>query len=462
MAFLPLICGCRTLKAPSTPSKEWTPPEWRQSLKKTDTVWESIRSQQIDTTKPLTMIELVDMALSNNPTTREAWQNARVKEMERKQAEGDWYPQVTATGDFTKQKKVAHPREDNLNTRNFGAQGQITYLLLDLGGRNARVKQASEMILAANFQFNQAIQDLLLDTETAYYTLYSDGASVEAAEADTEDAKKALESAQNRHEVGLVSKLDVLQAESNYNDALYSLEDAKGQHKIAKGNLAKIIGIPADVAFEIAPPSGKLPTEISKENVSMLIEQALERRPDIAASRAMLRAKGAAVKAANSDLWPTLNIGGSTEKRRYDYFGESKRHMDYYDYTGYLSVDWNVFDGFANYAKRQAAKRTVDMYREKLRQTELEASADVWGNYYNFNTAVKKLKYSEAFLSAAEASYSLAMDSYNAGLKGILDLLQAQSQLSDARSKLIESKKELFVSLTGLAHATGSLNTRDE
>jgi len=406
------------------------------------------------------LVKLIDIALANNPATRQAWENARAREMEIKQAESEWYPQVTAAGDFTKEKKVAHPKDDNLNVRNYGMQAEATYMLLDFGGRDAGVEEATQLILAANFEFNQALQDLMLDTEKGYYGLYSAQSSLEAARMDADDAEAALIAARRRFQVGLVSKLDALQAESNYDDSLYSLEEAKGNLKSAEGTLAEILGFSSDTKFEIAVPSGEMPAGITEEDVSQLIEEGLQRRPDIAASRANLRAKEAAVKAANSDLWPTLNLGGSAEKRWYEYFGESKANKDHYDYIGYLNVKWDIFDGFYNLARRNAARRDAAAEREKLKQAELEASRDIWTKYYNFKTAARKLVFSEAFLDAAQASHKLAADGYSTGLKSILDLLKAQSQLSDARSKLIESRKDLFVSLAELIHATGSLHAK--
>ena len=73
-----------------------------------------------------------------------------------------------------------------------------------------------------------------------------------------------------------------------------------------------------------------------------------------------------------------------------------------------------------------------------------------------------KLKYSEAFLESSEESYSLASEGYKAGLKSILDLLLAQSNLADARSSLIQSKNDVLVVFAEFLHATGSLGIEKE
>ena len=452
--------GCRTLKAPSKPSEEWTPPEWEKTSRAPDAVWDSIREQKIDTSKPLALVELIDVALANNPSTRQAWKKAKAEEAVEKQAQSKWYPQAKVSADFAKDRKVASRRVDKLNDINYGPSGEATFMLLDFGGRSALVRKAAQTLLAANFQFNQSIQDLLLNVEKAYYGLHSSQANLEAAESDVEDARAALTAARQRFRVGLVSKLDELQAESNYDDALYSLEEAKGDLKTAEATLAQTLGLPADAGLEIIPPSKEMPTDVTKEDVSRFIEEGLKKKPDIAAARADLRAKEAAVTVAGSDLWPTLNLKGTAGRTWFKYYSDPKGYANDYAYMGQVSVDWDIFDGFYNYARMRQARAEAEAEREKLKQAELGASADVWIKYYAFRTAVQKLTYSKAFLDTAKSSHELAMEGYNVGLKSILDLLEAQSQLSEARSKLIRSEKDLFVAFADLAHATGSLHVR--
>ncbi|MGD2279461.1 MAG: TolC family protein, partial [Candidatus Omnitrophota bacterium] len=139
---------------------------------------------------------------------------------------------------------------------------------------------------------------------------------------------------------------------------------------------------------------------------------------------------------------------------------DNKAFKHFYEYTGFLKLNWDVFDGFDNYAKKIEAESNAKAERTQLVQDELAASADVWTKYYAYQTAVSKLKYSEAFLESSGESYDLALASYEAGIKNILDLLQAFSQLSDARGGLVESRKDVFVSLVELIHATGTLGTR--
>ena len=461
-----LLSGCSTVSAPGNPSESWLAPEYQQKKLASDPIWDSIRERKISKSEELDLLDLLDIALKNNPQTRQAWQTARAREAEVVQSGSTYFPQLTADTGGSYHRRVIEEKTDQTNNIQYAFGADATMLVLDFGGRRAGVKKARELLLAANYQFNQAIQDLVRDTATSYYSFYAARAGKLAAEADVKDAEESLVDAKQRFKAGLVSKLDVLQAESTYNNSLFSLEGAKGKVETARASLAEVMGVPANADFKIAMPSSLVPKEITRDDVSQFIEEALKNRPDIASARSSLKAKEAEIDIATSNLLPSLNIGGSVATNSFKYYGNRRStptsYKDDYLYSGQFSVDWNIFDGLKNYFTRIQAQREADAEMEKLVQAEISASADVWTKYFNLKTAQKQYVFSEAFLASAEASHELAVEGYKAGLKNILDLLQAQSQLSEARSTLITSRKDFFVAVAELAHAVGGLAIESE
>lgn len=457
LIILLLISGCSTINVSPTPSHEWAPPEYYDTNFSEDGSKSFIRSKRPDLDEPLSLARLLDIALKNNPVTRQAWEDSCAKQAILKQEQSKLLPQVTVNADGTREKLVATLESGNVNDLKYGPSGKAELLLFDFGGRDAEIEGAYQDMLSSGFGFNQSLQDLILDVEQKYYGLYSAISSLEAAESDVLDAKASFEAAEIRFQVGLVSKLDKLQSEASYDDALYNLEEAKYDLKTAKAGMATTLGYSADTKLDVINPGKDIPTDIDKQDVSKMIDEALLARPDIQAGRASLKAKEAAVKDAASSLWPHINLGGTMGHNWYKYYNEKNPRNDDYAYTGYLSLEWDIFDGFYNINKKLEAEAEESAQRARLVELELEASADVWAKFYNYDTAVSKLKYSEAFLNSSEASYDLAFEGYGAGLKDILDLLQAQSALSEARAKFINSRKDLFVAVAELAHATGTL-----
>lgn len=441
------------LKTPAKPVKP---------AKITDPAWKSIQKQKARSGKTFTLTELIDIALDNNPQTRQDWDQVRAARAVEKQAESKLYPQLTISATATREKQVANISGNRLNDLHYGPSAQLTYLLLDFGGRGASIESKFQKVLEANAQYNQSLQDLIRDVQKAYYAYYSALSEVEAGELDVQNTKTDYEAVQQKFDVGLVPKLDVLQAKSNYENSLYNLESAKGKVKTTRADLAQVIGVAADTSFDIVMPTKELPTEINEDDVSLLIEESMQKRPDITAFRAELKSRQAAAKAAFSDLMPNVNVGANVGRNKYKYYNSGGLKDDQRDYSGYAAVSWDVFDGFNNLNKKKQADAEAAIALDKLIQAELAASSDVWVKYYDFNTAVQKLKFSQAFFETSTNSYDLALQSYNAGLKSILDLIQSQSDLSHARSQLIQSKKDVFISLAELAHSTGTPNIKIE
>jgi outer membrane protein TolC len=461
-AMLISAAGCRTLTAPPSSDAAWIPAKKIKTSDSKDATWQAIRGQKIDNSRPLALGDLLDIALRTNPSTKQAWENAKSIQAAKLQMEGKYYPKMAINGAMTRQNTLANIDMADVNYLKYGPGIQLTYLLLDFGGRAADVEEQSQLLIAANFQFNRTMQDVVLGVETSYYNYHSARAMLTAAESDLKNTQAAYDAASRRYEVGLAAKLDMLQAKSTYEQALYSLENSKGAVKTARAALAKSLGYPADTGFEVLEPAKEIPKSINDEDITRMINDAIEQRPDIAALRANLRAQNAVASSANSDLYPSLSAGASANKNFYKYYSDKQPHNTDRTYAGYLSFDWDVFDGFTNLNKLREEQALANVEREKLIEAEIAASAEVWTKYFDFKTAIKKLGYSEAFLNTSLTSYELALESYSNGLNSILDLLDAESKLSDAKSSLIQSRRDLFVALAELAHATGTIYTGGE
>ncbi|HBA83907.1 MAG TPA: hypothetical protein DCZ95_07435 [Verrucomicrobia bacterium] len=452
---LALLAGCMSAPKPADPSTPWTPPAHAQ---KTDSVWSNLRAQAAGLSRPMNLAELADLALQNNPATRRTWHEARAAAAQVEQARGYFMPTVTGVANANRQQVSSSPESFDSEFTKYGPGLQVNYLILNLGGgRAAAVEAALQFVYASDFLFNQSIQDVLLGVETAYYRLMSAQSNIEATESSVKDALMVLETAQERKNTGVGTQLEVLQAQTSYDQALYNQAGAKGQLKIAQGVLAQAVGAPADTAIEAISPSMEVPDGLAVEDLKQLIDDAMQRRPDIAALRATLAAREANIRIAGSSLWPSLYFNGSVNR---DYFSsQSGKEMqdDDWSYLAGLSLQWTFFDGFQTVNARRAAREQAESVREQLKQAELAAGGDVWNRFFVYDTALQKHKFSRALLDSSEAAYELALSSYKAGLQSILDLLNAESQLAQARSQYVAARQDAFIALANLAHAAGLL-----
>ena len=68
--ILGLLAGCVNAPAPDSASRPWNPPREARTVSAS---WQDVRARRVDSSKPLTLAELADVALENNPASRKAW-----------------------------------------------------------------------------------------------------------------------------------------------------------------------------------------------------------------------------------------------------------------------------------------------------------------------------------------------------------------------------------------------------
>jgi outer membrane protein TolC len=454
-----LLSGCITAPTPEQTTTPWTAPS---GYRAGESVWADLRQRRPDLSQPLSLAELTDLALQHSAATRQAWHTARAAAANVDKAQGLFMPAVSAHAGGARSGASASPDSFDAQTLHYGPGLQMNYLVMNFGGgRAAAVEQALQTVFTANHQFNQTIQDTLLQVETAYFLCISAQAGMDATEANVADASKALDAAQTRNTAGMATGLDVLQAQAAYDQALSQQAAARGHWQVARGALAKAVGLPADTAILPAPTTGELPAGLDTNTVHRIVDEAIANRADIAALRANLAARQAAIQVAHATSWPNLYLNANLDR---DYAaamtGDLQGPNREWGYGVGFNVQWSIFDGWQTESEIRMAEEQAQAAEALLEQAELGASAEVWLCFQSYETARQKNLFSIAFYKSAEAARNMANEAYRAGLKTVLDLLAADAQLATARSQQITARLEIFIALANLNHATGRLTTK--
>ncbi len=404
--------------------------------------------------RKLTLADLVDIALHINPSTQAYWEQARAAAAQWASSRGDYYPSIS--GDAS-----GYGLGGDSSSGTYGnVEISLDYLLFDFGGRAATVESARQALIAANWNHNQSIQDVLRDVPQAYYTYLGNRAQVRASESDLEEALTSLSATEQRKKAGVSTIADVLQARANVDQVRLDLVSNKGAVKISRGELATAVGWPANADFDVAEGPEELPLNAISKNTQSLINLALRDRPDLAATRANVRQYAAELKKAESDLWPQLSASGNVGWSGIDMTFSDSDVGDYnssgISYYGALTLQIPLFEGFSLRNNVRAAEANLKAARAELRQKEESVISDVWSAFYNMETAAQQLESSETLLVSSKESFRVSLARYRAGVADIVELLNAQSTLTSARSQRVQAQTDLFNSYAELLHAIGA------
>lgn len=420
---------------------------------------------------------MIDIALQNNPDTRGTWNDARAAAAGLGVAKAPMYP----TADLTETYEVGDQvfRIAGINFANIGTQTGLNattgggrlksyksvksqlvlnYLLWDFGGRNASIESARELLFAADWAHNRAIQDVIFSVIDNYYLVQETKALLKAEDQDLEDAQKSYDAALAQFESGVKTKADVLQAKANLVQVHLRIVQLKGALDTNYGKLAYSLGVPPDTPLNVVDVPKKVPTDDSMvQNIEQLITDGLMNRPDLAAAYAELLSRQADITAALSAGMPYLSANGSFLKTHYI----NNNLFDSHLYTGSIALNMPLFEGFLYEYQRKQAEAAADSAFENLRKKEQNIILDILTSYYAFTTAKKTVLYSEEYLESAQQNYDVAYGRYRAGIGSILDLVTAQKTLADARAARIQAIAKWYRSLVHIAYSTGTINKND-
>ena len=401
----------------------------------------------------LSLTDVVDLALGNSPATRISWAQARAAAASYGSANGRFFP--TITGDVTGgPSKAISANPARLPADRVTVVPSITlqYLLFDFGARSGTSRAAREALYAADFSHNAAVQTVLLQTQQAYFSYQAARGVLDASRATVATATQNLAAADRRHEVGVATIADVLQARTAVAQAELVAQSADGTLRATRANLALAMGFDANRPFEVAADTSAFPLRELAESVDTLIAHAERDRPDLAATRAQVRQSEAQIAVARSATLPTLSMGSTAGR---NFANVSTLEGQTYALTLGLSIP--IFSGNARQYDVVVARENAAAAAARAEQARLTSAAQVYTSYYALRTAAQRVATSAALLNTATQSEQVARGRYAEGVGNILDLLLAQNALADARAQAVTARWTWFSSLAQLARDAGAL-----
>ncbi len=304
IATAALLLGCGTPgvrgvagTAPA-PNVLWTPPPTRQPAAAPAAPALDLPPELAGRIAGLKLTDVIDIALRNNTATSAAWADARAAAATYGAAKGQYYPTIALGGTAQAIKRIASGGVGAAKQQSFGPNVNVSWLLLDFGGRSGSIDVTREALLAADWTHNATLQSVVLAVEQAYFLYLGTKGLLDAQQTTLKEAETNLDAAQQRHRVGLATIADVLQARTALSQARLALEATQGDLQTTRGALALSMGLPANVPYDVeVVPDTTTPFGVV-EGVDSLIARAMRERPDLAAQRAQVEQARARVSVA--------------------------------------------------------------------------------------------------------------------------------------------------------------------
>jgi outer membrane protein TolC len=269
---------------------------------------------------------------------------------------------------------------------------------------------------------------LYLDVQKAVAQIQASGLAVK-------EARENMRLAAVRKEAGIGLRSDELRARTHLASVEQQLISAENNLRLAKMQLANVIGLRENQAVDIVEPSITLTLTASPQELS---SAALDSRSDLKQYRAELERSEAEVKLAGSAYLPTLDAVASYHMNAKDTpFGS-----DNDAWLAGVSLKWQIFDGFRHSSDRKRAIAERSAAAEMLENTTRDISFQVLESWLRREEAGKRLEVARHALQDAEETVRLLMKRLENSLATMFEVLDAQSALNQTRSNLVENEAD--------------------
>jgi outer membrane protein len=360
---------------------------------------------------------------------------------------------ASVTQEFSDRGTSVGGRTVSSNTNSTQADAGIvaSLLLYDGGATRLNLEATKETVLATRQQLVSIEQDVLFRAVLAYMTVYATRDVVELRENNLRLLGEELRAAQDRFEVGEVTRTDVAQAEASLAQAQSGLATARGDLLQAIEEYRNVVG--RTPTGTLAPPPS-LPR--LESDVEAARARAIQSHPDLLASQHRVAAAELNILRAQATLNPQVSAIGSVGLT--EDLGSSA-----YTNNGRIGIELRgpIYQGGAISAGVRRAIALRDAELGSLYEVRKTVSQDVGNAYAALASRRASLVASEQRIEAARIAFDGVREEATLGARTTLDVLDAEQELLDAETARISDEANLYVAAYGVLQSTGRLTARD-
>ncbi|MBX6419963.1 MAG: TolC family outer membrane protein [Nevskia sp.] len=424
------------------------------------------------------LIEIYTRALDANPSYRAAVAAFREAAEAKPQALAKLLPQIGASGNLDEIEQaisgqyfvgvpgVGNGQGINTNRRDqfysVGYQVGVSQVLFDWGLFKA-YDEAELQVAAAGIRMYQALDGLRLETARSYFDVLAAQDGLRFATAEKDAIAQLLEQTKTKYESGLVTEVDVKQAQADFDLANADLIQARNLMEVSLTRLQllsggrrylHVRGLAAQYRPE-PPDPDRMQVWVDKANTQNLALQEKRYQTRIAQKE---------LERARAVRLPTLDLNA---QRFYSYAdggvsrGIAAGDNHELDERAYLLLKLPIFSGGAVTSAIRAAVAGVDRAQMEEQAARDDATRDTQVAFLNAIAGLSRIEALKQALSSAIAAEDAARTGYDVGTRTYTDVLLAVRSRYQAERDYAQARYDYLLNFLKLKQASGTLNHAD-
>ncbi|EEX15400.1 type I secretion outer membrane protein, TolC family [Citreicella sp. SE45] len=317
------------------------------------------------------------------------------------------------------------------------------------GARRLGLEAAKEAVLATRAALVSVEQQVLLSAVSAFMEVRRAEETVTLRRNNVRVIGEELRAAQDRFEVGEVTRTDVALAEARLAEARSLLAAAEGQLAVNRETYNAIVG---NYPGALQSPGGlpRLPGSVPDAK-----SQALATHPDMTQLRHVVAANDISVKIAEAQMQPKVELQGSWGAS--DTFDSERANRGG---AVALGLSGPIYQGGGLTSGVRQAIADRDASRAQLYSTGRDVEEAVGSAYAQLRIAQASLVSTQEQVRAARVAFEGIREEATLGARTTLDVLDAEQELLDARAAQISAQVDETIAAYAVLASIGQLTAR--
>ena len=399
--------------------------------------------------------QAITLALTNQPLLKQAIEDVNASEAKIKEQNSFYYPRVNGELSYTRIGPVPTIQLGGTGftlapNNNYDAHISASQLVYDFGKRSALMDLVKSYKLSSEDKLKLIKNNLSFQTVKVFYTILFTEKSIDVKNEQINTLKKHIELTNKRVQSGSATDFDVLTTEVRVASAENQKIDLENNLNKQKIYLKSLLGWPSDKELNL---SGNFNIDTTLFNNDSLIEEAFQKRPEMKLAEDAENSAVVSKQVASLINLPTLNIIAS-----YGFKNGYEPNLDVLrgNWAAGINASIPIFNGNLREAKVEEAEANLKSSSAKILDLERQIRSQVELAAADLNASKSKIQTSELQLKQARDAVSRAEVRYRDGVITNLDLIDAETSLSEAELLRLRVTYENVLNTYSLMEAVGS------
>lgn len=428
-----------------------------------------------------TIDDCVKIALKNSHEVKIKLNTYKVQKSNVGIAKSDYFPSFTAgTGYSYQYSKNDGNKTNTTNNGSYGVSANISALIWDFGKTTAKINMNKFNEEAALYDYEYARTSCIFNTKLAYTKVLASRANTDVLAQNVQINKLNVDRTRAMYEVGMKSKIDLVNAESNYTKAKISLLEAQNAYQNALIGLNESMHRRSAEVYSLAPTEtfhinknyaikneinvaydsknyseeeykasikdGSIYTAgIEKRDVSKSyilkpysltmqesIDIATKNRTDLKSMKMLERASQESLKAIKRSYYPALNASGKYGFNKFEDYHSNSVGV-------YAGLDLPNVNAMSIKNQIERGKSYLEIAMDNVELLETDIFFEIQGLYVDMKQIEEKIPLMKQQVEYALENFELADGRYAVGMGNYIELQQALTDYNNAQLNFVNT-----------------------